>query len=114
MDLLRDNWGDVPRVAGSLRLGAVRASDLLRALNAGTRRSELAKAIAEVGRVAKSHFLPSYVEDESHRRRAYSSSSTAARPVTSSPGSSSTATGAGCESVTARAKRNSSPRSGWY
>lgn len=69
MDLLRDNWGDVPRVAGSLRFGAVRASDLLRALNAGTRRSELAKAIAEVGRVAKGHFLPSYVDDESHRRR---------------------------------------------
>lgn len=47
----------------------MRVSDLVRALNAGSRTSELAKAIAEVGRIAKSLFLLSYVDDESHRRR---------------------------------------------
>jgi TnpA family transposase len=56
-------------VAGSLKLGAVKASDLVRALQAGSRPSELAKAIAEVGRIAKSLFLLSYVDDEAHRRR---------------------------------------------
>ena len=69
VDVIRDNWEDVLRVVGSLKLGAVKASDLARALNAGSRRSELAKAIAEVGRIAKSLFLLSYVDDESHRRR---------------------------------------------
>lgn len=68
-ELLRDNWEDVLRVAGSLKLGTVKASDLVRALHAGSRPSELAKAIAEVGRIAKSLFLLSYVDDEAYRRR---------------------------------------------
>ncbi|MDP9476869.1 MAG: Tn3 family transposase [Actinomycetota bacterium] len=68
-DLIRDNWEDALRVAGSLKLGTVKASDLVRALHAGGRQSELARAIAEVGRVAKSLFLLSYVDDEAHRRR---------------------------------------------
>ncbi len=68
-DLISENWEDVLRVAGSLKLGTVKASDLVRALHAGSRQSELAKAIAEVGRVAKSLFLLSYVDDEAHRRR---------------------------------------------
>ena len=41
----------------------------MRALHAGTRPSELAKAVAEVGRIAKSLFLLSYVDDGAHRRR---------------------------------------------
>jgi len=68
-DLIQHNWEDVLRVAGSLKLGTVRASDLVRALHAGTRPSELARAIAEVGRIAKSLFLLFYVDDEAHRRR---------------------------------------------
>jgi TnpA family transposase len=68
-DLISKNWEDVLRVAGSLKLGTVKSSDLVRALHAGGRQSELAKAIAEVGRVAKSLFLLSYVDDEAHRRR---------------------------------------------
>ena len=67
--LVRANWEDVLRVAGSLRLGAVKASDLVRALHSGSKQSELARAIGEVGRVAKSLFLLSYVDDEAHRRR---------------------------------------------
>lgn len=45
-ELISDNWEDVLRVAGSLKLGTVKASDLVRTLHAGTRPSELAKAIA--------------------------------------------------------------------
>jgi TnpA family transposase len=41
----------------------------VRALQAGSKPSELAKAIAEVGRVAKSLFLLSYDDDEARRRR---------------------------------------------
>ena len=54
---------------GSLKLGMVKASDLVRALHAGSKQSELARAIAEVGRIAKSLFLLSFVDDEAHRRR---------------------------------------------
>ena len=68
-ELIRDNWEDILRVGGSLKLGTVKASDLVRALHAGSKQSELAKAIAEVGRVAKSLFLLSYVDDEAYRRR---------------------------------------------
>jgi TnpA family transposase len=68
-DLIRANWEDVLRVAGSLKMGMVKASDLVRALHAGSKPSELAKAIAEIGRSAKSLFLLSYVDDEAHRRR---------------------------------------------
>jgi len=68
-ETIRDNWEDILRVAGSLKLGTVKASDLVRALHAGSKQSELAKAIAEVGRVAKSLFLLPYVDDEAYRRR---------------------------------------------
>ena len=68
-ELIRDNWEDILRVGGSLKLGTVKASDLVRALHAGSKQSELAKAIAEVGRVAKSLFLLSYVDDEAYHRR---------------------------------------------
>ena len=57
-------------MVGSLKTGAVRGSDLVRALQAGSKQSELAKAIAdEVGRIAKSLFLLAYVDDEVYRRR---------------------------------------------
>ena len=68
-ETIRENWEDILRVAGSLKLGTVKASDLVRALQAGSKQSELAKAIAEVGRIAKSLFLLSYVDDEAYRRR---------------------------------------------
>lgn len=67
--LIRNNWEDILRVVGSLKLGTVKASDLVRALYSGSKQSELAAAIAEIGRVAKTLFLLSYVDDEAYRRR---------------------------------------------
>ena len=112
VDLIRDNWEDVLRVAGSLKLGTVKASDLVRALHAGSKQSELAKAIAEVGRIAKSLFLLSYVDDETHRRRVlvqlnrHEKRHDLARTIFHGDR-------AGYASATARARRTSSPRSGW-
>ncbi len=57
------------RVAGSLKLGTVSASDLMRSLQRGNQPSTLSKAIAELGRVAKTLYLLSYIDDESYRRR---------------------------------------------
>jgi TnpA family transposase len=48
-----ENWDDLLRVAGSLKLGKLSASDMMGTLQAGKSSSALAKAIAEVGRIAK-------------------------------------------------------------
>ena len=67
--LISENWDDLLRVAGSLKLGTVTASEFVRTLRSPQRTSSLAAAIAEVGRVAKTLFLLSYVNDEAYRRR---------------------------------------------
>jgi TnpA family transposase len=67
--LIEENWDDVLRVAGSLTLGAVNVTELLRALQGGGRLSTLAKAIAELGRISKTLYLLSYIDDHAYRRR---------------------------------------------
>ena len=69
IDLIADNWDDILRVAGSLKLGTVSATELMRSLQRGNSTSTLSKAIAELGRIAKTLYLLSYIDDESYRRR---------------------------------------------
>ncbi len=64
-----DNWDDLLRVSGSLKLGMVTASSFMKTLQAGKGSSELAKAIAEVGRAAKTMYLLNYIDDANYRRR---------------------------------------------
>lgn len=64
-----DNWDDLLRGAGSLKLGQITASELMRTLQAGKGSSTLAKAMAEVGRIAKTMYLLNYFDDASYRRR---------------------------------------------
>lgn len=54
---IEDNWDDLLRVVGSLKLGTVTASELVRTLQAPQRTSSLAGALASVGRAAKSLFF---------------------------------------------------------
>jgi TnpA family transposase len=68
-DLIANNWDDLLRVAGSLKLGALSASEFMRTVQSGSRTSSLVRAIAEVGRIAKTFFLLAYVDDEAYRRR---------------------------------------------
>ena len=63
------NWDDLLRVAGSLKMGAVGASELIRGLQGGGRPSTLGRAIVELGRVAKTLYLLNYLDDEAYRRR---------------------------------------------
>lgn len=67
--LIEHNWDDLLRVAGSLKLGTVSAQEIMRALQLGKKPSTLAKAIGELGRVAKTLYLLNYVDDEAYRRR---------------------------------------------
>jgi TnpA family transposase len=63
------NWDDLLRVAGSLKMGTVSASELVRGLQGGGRPSTLGRAIGELGRAAKTLYLLNYVDDEAYRRR---------------------------------------------
>ncbi|MCI0579948.1 MAG: Tn3 family transposase [Chloroflexi bacterium] len=64
-----ENWDDLLRVAGSLKLGLLSASDFMKTLQAGKGTSVLAKAIAEVGRMAKTLYLLHYIDEPDYRRR---------------------------------------------
>ena len=67
--LIRQNWDDLLRVAGSLKLGTVSASELMRTLQSSGRPSTLARAVGELGRIAKTLYLLAYIDDENYRRR---------------------------------------------
>jgi len=69
LSIVEAHWDDILRVAGSLMLGRVAASDLVRVLQSGGRPTALGRAIAEVGRVPKTVHLLTYSGDESYRRR---------------------------------------------
>ena len=50
-------------------MGTISASELTRSLLRSSRPSTLARAIGELGRVAKTLYLLSYLDDETYRRR---------------------------------------------
>lgn len=68
-EIISGNWDDLLRVAGSLKLGMVTASEFVRTLQAGSSSPAIVGGLAEVGRIAKSLSLLSYVDDAAHRRR---------------------------------------------
>jgi Tn3 transposase DDE domain len=55
--LIATHWDDILRVAGSLKVGTVHASILIQALQRGGRPTTLARAISELGRIAKTLYL---------------------------------------------------------
>jgi len=57
------------RLAGSLKLGKVKATAVMRTLQRAGSLSGLGRAVAELGRVEKTRYLLAYVQDEAHRRR---------------------------------------------
>ena len=63
------HWDDMMRIAGSLKLGTVQASELIRSLLRSDRPSSLAQAIIEAGRINKTIYLLNYIDDEDYRRR---------------------------------------------
>ncbi len=66
---IEQHWDDMMRIAGSLKLGAVQASELIRSLLKSDRPSSLAQSIIEAGRINKTLYLLNYVDDEDYRRR---------------------------------------------
>lgn len=70
-DFFTDNWNDVLHAIGSLQMGAVKPSELIKSLHRAGRTSALGRAIAEIGRIEKTLFLLSWVDDETYRRRTF-------------------------------------------
>ncbi len=69
--LFTNNWNDVLRAAGSLQMGTVKASALIKSLHQAGRTSTLGRAIGEIGRIEKTLFLLSWIDDETYRRRTF-------------------------------------------
>ncbi|MER2517230.1 MAG: Tn3 family transposase [Candidatus Accumulibacter phosphatis] len=61
-------WDDMLRLAGSLKLGRVPATGIMRTLQVGDRSTRLAQAIAEFGRIDKTLHTLTYIDDEAKRR----------------------------------------------
>lgn len=66
---IEQHWDDMMRIAGSLKLGTIQASELIRSLLKSDRPSSLAQAIIEAGRINKTLYLLNYIDDEDYRRR---------------------------------------------
>jgi TnpA family transposase len=66
---IEQQWDEMIRAAGSLKLGKVQASVLVRSLLKSERPSGLTQAIIEVGRINKTLYLLNYIDDEDYRRR---------------------------------------------
>jgi TnpA family transposase len=62
------HWDDMLRLAGSLKLGRVPATGIMRTLHIGDRSTRLAQAIAEFGRIDKTLHTLTYIDDEAKRR----------------------------------------------
>ncbi len=63
------HWEDMLRIAGSLKLGKIQASELIRSLLKSERPSSLARAIIDVGRINKTIYLLNFIDNKEYRRR---------------------------------------------
>jgi hypothetical protein len=57
INLVKENSDDMLRLAGSLKLGVVQATSVMRTLRADDRPTKLAQAVAELGRIEKTIHL---------------------------------------------------------
>jgi TnpA family transposase len=67
--LILENWDDMLRLAGSLKLGMVQAASIMKTLRIDDRPTKLAQAVAELGRTDKTIHALTYIADENKRRR---------------------------------------------
>ena len=68
LDRITPHWDDMLRTVGSLKLGRVPATGIMRTLQVGDRPTRLAQAFAEFGRIDKTIHTLTYLDDETKRR----------------------------------------------
>ncbi len=66
---IEQHYDDLMRIAGSLKMGTVHASELIRSVLKSDKPSSLAQAIIEAGRINKTIYLLNYIDDKDYRRR---------------------------------------------
>ena len=69
LDLIREHWEDLIRLAGSLKLGHLQAAGVMRTLQVKDKPTTLARALSELGRIVKTLHILRYVDDKEFRRR---------------------------------------------
>jgi TnpA family transposase len=69
IELIKRNWEDLLRLAGSLKLGRIHAGAIMRVLQIKDRPTTLARALAELGRIVKTLHMLGYVDSKENRRR---------------------------------------------
>jgi TnpA family transposase len=69
LNLIGEQWDDLLRLAGSLKLGVAQASGLMRMLQTNNSPTKLARALADLGRIIKTMHLLNYFDDDAYRRR---------------------------------------------
>lgn len=67
-NLIKENWEDMLRLAGSLKLGMIQATSVMRMLQVDDRPTKLALAVAEFGRIDKTVHCLTFIDDELKRR----------------------------------------------
>ncbi len=67
--IIVEYWDELLRLAGSLKMGTVQPDVVVRWLHGDKRPRTLARAVAEVGRIAKTLYLLAYLDDHTYRRR---------------------------------------------
>jgi TnpA family transposase len=67
--LIIENWNDLIRLAGSLKLGHLKAAGVMRMLQVKDRPTTLAKALTQLGRIIKTLHILNYIDDPAFRRR---------------------------------------------
>ena len=65
---IEKHWDDFLRLAGSLKLGRVPATGIMRTLQVGDRPTQLALALADYGRIEKTLHNLNYIDNENQRR----------------------------------------------
>jgi TnpA family transposase len=69
LPLIIQNWPDLIRLAGSLKLGHLRAAGVMRTLQVKDKPTTLARALTELGRIVKTLHILRYIDDSAFRRR---------------------------------------------
>lgn len=67
--LIIENWEDLIRLAGSLKLGHLKAAGVMRILQVRDKPTTLAKALVQLGRLIKTMHILNYIDDADFRRK---------------------------------------------
>lgn len=69
IDLILRYWDDFMRIAGSLQLGTVNPTQLIKALQRGGKPTMLGRSIGEFGRIFKTKHNLLFITDPAYRRK---------------------------------------------